>query len=96
VNESPTKAHWLIQGFDGLSKIYERRIDARHISEESVRLLLRTLVAKAALTPDEIVGAHVNKRAHDSNQLLGVARDGPRMRLTCGESPYFTAVYHRN
>ena len=56
------KSHWLIQGFDGLSKIHEWKVDAQHISEENVQLLLKALAGKVGLTPDEIVGAHVNRR----------------------------------
>ena len=95
-NRKPTnRPHWLIQGFDGLSKIYERRIDGRHISEENVQLLLKTLAAKIGLTVDEIVGAYTNRRAQIANGLLHVSRDGPRRRFTCGENPHFIAVYRR-
>jgi len=93
--QKPPAAHWLIQGFDGLSKTHEWRIDAHNISEKNLQLLLRALVAKAGLTLDEIVGAHVNRRARLSNGLLHVSRDGPRLRFTCGDNPYFVADYRR-
>ena len=94
-SKPPERSHWLIQGFDGSSKIHEWKVDAQHISEENVKLLLRTLAGKVGLTPDEIVAAHVNRRARFWNGLLRVSRDGPRKRFTCGENPHFAAVYRR-
>jgi hypothetical protein len=90
-----TTPYWLIQGFDGLSKIHEWKISARYISEDNVRFLLRTLTGRVGQTPDEIVGSYVNRRAPFSKDLLIVSRDGPCLRFTCGENPYFVAVYHR-
>lgn len=84
--KTTNRPHWLIQGFDGLSKIYEWQIDGRHISEENVQLLLKTLVGKVVLTLDEIVGAYANRRAQTANGLLRVSRDGPRLRFTCGRT----------
>jgi hypothetical protein len=89
------RSHWLIQGFDGLSRIGEWRIASTQISVESVQALLRVLAGRAGLTFDEIVAAHLNGRARASTGLLDVKRDGPRMRFTCGENPHFVAVYQR-
>jgi hypothetical protein len=89
------KPHWLIQGFDGLSRLGEWRIESGHISAENVQILLRVLAGRAGLTLDEIVNAHLNGRARGSNGLLDVKRDGPRLRFTCGENPHFVAAYRR-
>jgi hypothetical protein len=52
---------WLIRGYDGTNVIFEARIAAGQLSEKSVKELLRVLTAKAGLTFDEIVGAHLRR-----------------------------------
>ena len=88
-----THAFWLIEGFDGLSPIYQRTVQASHISDENLQRLLQVLTAKAGLTPDEIVAAHTNRRAPGTNEFLRVSREG--QTFTCGDSPFFVARYHR-
>jgi hypothetical protein len=92
---APERDHWLIQGFDGLSPIGEWRIDGRDISTDNVQLLIRSLAARAGLTFDEIVGAHLSGRRVASNGLLDVRRDGPRLNFTCGANPHFVASFRR-
>ena len=79
------RSQWLVQGFDGLSKTPEWRIDGR-VSQDHVQQLLKALVAKVALTLDEIVGAYATQRSQAANSLLRVSRDGPRLRFACGHS----------
>ncbi len=90
-----SRPYWLIEGFDGLTRIHEWKVDARSISEEAVQHLLRALTAKVGLTPDEIVGAYTNRRSRAANGPLQVRREGPYLRFSCGDSPFFTAVYTR-
>jgi len=87
------KKYWLIQGYDSLTKIYERRVEGSHLTENQVQPMLMTLAAKAGLTFDEIVGAFAKRRTKTRNDLLKVQRDGPGLRFTCGENPYFIAIY---
>jgi len=87
------KRYWLIEGYDGLTKIYERKVEGSHLTENQVPPMLMTLAAKAGLTLDEIVGAYARRRSKTRNDLLRVQRDGPRLRFTCGENPYFIAIY---
>jgi len=82
---------WKIEGYDSLSKIYEKEFKAGCISEKQIRLALQSLVAKAGLDFDEIIGAHAKRGTKISNDLLLVQRDGPDLRLMCGDNPYFTA-----
>jgi len=87
---------WRIQGFDGLTKIYESHVPLAQLSDERVRALLMTLVARAGLTYDEIVEAYSLKRRNTrrpsiANTLLKVQRDGLRSRFTCGKNPFFVA-----
>lgn len=86
------KRSWRIRGFDGLTQIYRRDLDAHHIGENQVQALLMALAAKAGLDFDEIVGAYASRRADIANDLLTVGRDGPGPRFSCGNNPYFTAV----
>jgi hypothetical protein len=83
---------WVIRGFDGLNQIYERKLRLSHLAEGEVGPLLKTLVAKAGLTLDEIVGAYATRRSRMKNDLLRVQRDGPELRFSCGDNPHFSAV----
>ena len=85
------QTHWLIQGYDSQTKIYERRISIGQLTEKQVEALLKALVSKAGLTFNDIVGAFVKKRTRIANQLLAVNRDGPGPRFMCGGNPFFTA-----
>lgn len=86
-----TKTHWLIQGYDSLDKIYEKRVKIGQITEGQIEALLMAMVAKAGLTCDEIVGAYAKKRTKLSNPLLLVTRHHPERSFKCGENPFFTA-----
>lgn len=88
-----SKPHWLIRGYDGLDVIFEKRIASGLLSEKQVEQLLRTLTAKAGLTFDEIVGAHLKRRARAANDLLIIKRPGPELRFFCGENPHFAATH---
>jgi hypothetical protein len=84
-----TKTYWLIQGFDSTTKIYEKRIDASHMTRGQAMSLLKALVAKAGLTFDEIVGAYVKKQARIANGHLSVQKEGPYPVFFCGSNPHF-------
>jgi len=87
--EKENSPYWLIEGFDSTHKIYERRVGAGQLTENQARALLRTLVAKAGLTFDEIVGAYAKKRTRIANVHLDVHRDGPYPVFWCGDNPHF-------
>jgi hypothetical protein len=82
---------WKIEGYDSLSKIYEKEFKAGCISEKQVQAALQALVAKAGLGFDEIVGAYAKRKTRIANDLLLVQKDGPCLRFMCGDNPYFTA-----
>jgi hypothetical protein len=84
--------HWLIQGFDGQRKIYERKVGLGQLSEKQVEAILKALAAKAGLDFDEIIGAYATRGTKIANDLLRVQRDGPSPRFSCGENPYFIAL----
>jgi hypothetical protein len=87
--------HWLIEGYDGGNKIYERRVDAGQLTENQARALIQALVAKAGLTFDEIVGAYAKKRTRIANVHLDVHRDGPYPVFWCGNNPHFVISARR-
>jgi hypothetical protein len=75
------KKYWLIQGYDSLTLIYEKRVACGQLTDEQVKALLKALVAKAGLTFDEIIGAYAKRRTKIANDLLLVQRDGPSRYL---------------
>ena len=86
-----TEHYWLIRGYDGMTKIYEKRVPVGQLTENQLKAVLMALTAKAGLSFDEIVGAYVKKATRMHNDLLCVRRDGPYCRFFCGTAPYFIA-----
>lgn len=84
-----SKTYWLIQGYDGTTKIYERRIESGQMTVSQVKDLLKALVAKAGLTFDEIVGAYAKRGTKIANDHLLVQKDGPYPTFHCGSNPHF-------
>jgi hypothetical protein len=82
---------WLIEGYDGFTLIYERRVDIGQLTQDQVKALLMALTAKAGLTFDEILGAYAKRRTKIANDLLQVHREGPYTIFTCGVGPHFRA-----
>ncbi len=81
---------WHIEGYEGLTKIYDRKLSIGYFSEAQLKSLLMALTAKAGLNMDEVVGAYVRKNSKIHNNLLVVKR-GFRAEFSCGENPYFIA-----
>ena len=82
-------AHWLIEGYDGAKKIYERRVDYGQLTTDQAKALIRALTAKAGLTFDEIVGAYAKKRTQIATAHLDIHKDGPFPVFWCGNQPHF-------
>ena len=70
------KSYWLIQGYEGNRLLYEREIDGGQLIRSQVKPLLRSLVAKAGLSLDEIVGAYAKRGTQIANDLLAVLEEG--------------------
>ena len=83
--------YWHIEGYDSLTKIYDRKVKSGYCGENQIQSLLKALAARAGLSLDEIVGAYARKRSKISNDLLLVRRDGPYQVFTCGGNPHFVA-----
>lgn len=84
-----SKTYWLIRGYEGSTKIYERRIDSGQMTISQGKDLLKALVAKAGLTFDEIVGAYATRRTKIANDHLLVRSDGSSPTFYCGSNPHF-------
>lgn len=67
---------WKIEGYNSLSKIYEKELKSGCLSEKQIQAVLQSLVAKAALDFDEIVGAYAKRGTRIANDLL----QEPRVR----------------
>jgi len=74
-----------------MAKIYEKEMKIGCCSEKQIRAVLQSLVAKAGMDFDEIVGAYAKRGTRIANDLLLVQKDGPYPKFNCGVNPYFTA-----
>jgi len=82
---------WKIEGYDSLTKIYEKELKLGCFSEKQIQAVLQSLVAKAGMDFDEIVGAYAKRGTKGANNLLGVHKDRRHHQFMCGINPYFTA-----
>jgi hypothetical protein len=82
--------HWLIRGYEGTDKIYERKVGAGVFGGRQIEMLLMALAAKH-LTFDEILGACAKKNTKLHNKLLAVHRESSFHMLSCGQDQFFTA-----
>jgi hypothetical protein len=82
---------WMIEGYDGSRKIFQTQLNVNKLGRNQITALLKTLTAKAGLTFDEIVGAHLKKRTKGSTEHLCVNDDPQHHALTCGSNPHFVA-----
>lgn len=81
------KKNWIIEGWDGTSRIFKGKISSS-ISNENLKQMLRILTARyAELSGEEIIGCF------DRNEykLLEVSKEQLRDKYSCGENPFFTA-----
>jgi len=83
--------YWKIEGYDGLTKIYETETKIGCFSEKQIRVVLQSLVAKAGMDFDEIVGAYAAKKCKVANNLLHVHKDHRNYHFMCGVNPHFSA-----
>ena len=89
---SHKRKYWRIVGYNSTRKIYEDTMLLGCCSEREMEALLRALVAKAALTYEEIVDSYAKRNTRRHASHLEVQRDaGARFILNCGSNPYFTA-----
>lgn len=84
------KRYWHIEGYNGLKKIYDRKVRFGYFSENQIQNLLKTLSAKAGdHNLDEIVGAYEKKKTKIANELLSIQKNGTYPVYSCGSNPHF-------
>lgn len=84
--------YWKIEGYDGVQKVFEKKLRVWAFSENQIQAALKTLAAKASLDCDEILGAYARKGSKEANTLLVVHRSQAKPVFTCGENPHFIAT----
>ena len=80
------KSFYEIKVYDGMELLFEREESVGRIGEVRLRDLLQALVVKHALTFEEIVDGHLNRKARGYRPLPEVRQDRGvrRFQLTCG------------
>ena len=65
---------WEITGWDGSQQIFQTTVPCGRITVDQLDALLRALVAKFALTPQEIVGSYLKRRVKGYMAHLEVSK----------------------
>lgn len=86
---------WEITGWDSFEQIFQTTVSCAKITEVQLHALLRALAAKFGLTPREIVGSYLKRRAKGYMPHLEISKSNSTERRTtdhsCGDNPYFIA-----
>ncbi len=80
---------------DGMEQtlLYEKKVLYGQITENSMKSILQTLVAKISLTEGEIISSYAKMRTRIyANHLEVTYSRGGSYMLTCGDNPYVTAT----
>ncbi len=87
------KRSWLIQGYDGLQPLFQKKLSSS-LSEKEVIGLLQRLAARD-LSIEEVIRASLRRSMKPYSSALQVKRE-PRERtiLSCGENPHYIASLH--
>ncbi|TCJ12766.1 hypothetical protein EZJ19_11020 [Parasulfuritortus cantonensis] len=86
------KRYWRVIGYDSTNQIYERQFPLGIMPQNQMAAALRSLVASAGLTFDEILDCHTRKNAKIHRELLEVRTESqPHFSMTCGLNPHFIA-----
>ena len=87
------KKIWVIQGFDGTTKLFEHTIDVGQISAPKLQELLKTLTAKISLTEREIIRDYAKRGTRAHTSFLEVTHlQGGKFGYSCGTNPYVIAI----
>ena len=84
------KRFWLIECFDGTTKLFEREVPESHLSELQMEEVLRNLACRD-LNIDEIISASVNRRSKRTSHLQVRRETQAPFSLRCGENPFYVA-----
>jgi hypothetical protein len=87
------KRSWLVQGYDGLEPIFQRKLPSS-MSEKEIGALLQRLAARD-LSVSETINASLRKGMRARSSALEVKREHrQRFILSCGENPHYIASLH--
>ena len=90
---NPQKRRWLLQGYDGLEPMFQRKLSSS-LSEKEISALLQRLAARDLSIP-ELMGASLRKSMKGYNSALEVRRETrERIILSCGSNPHYVASQH--
>ncbi|MCB9982160.1 MAG: hypothetical protein H6861_00590 [Rhodospirillales bacterium] len=81
-----TKKYWLIEGYDSLDRIYERKIPVGSMTDSQITNALKALAAKEGLDLNEIIGAYAKRKTKVANDLLEVRRTSPFLDMNVEET----------
>ena len=85
---------WEITLYSSTRELFSTEIPLGSTSERMIAELLKTLVAKAGLTDDEIADCFTkrNTKRHANHLDVTTEGAGTRYTMTCGQNPYAVAV----
>lgn len=87
------KRAWLIQGYDGVTLLFKRKISSA-LSESEVTTLLKRLAARD-LNVNEVLAASLRKSMKGYFPGLHVTQEAqPQVILSCGSNPHYVASRH--
>lgn len=96
MNHIKIEPHWKIQGWDGTTKLFEHRINVGQITDKRMNDLIKVVAAKISLSEHEIISGYAKKGTKAYSNYLEVQKlEGEKYMLSCGTSPYVTAVVVR-
>ena len=85
------KRYWKIQGWDSTTKLFEHKIAVGVVPD--IKILLKVLTAKVALTEEEIISSFVKKGTKSHCDHLVIQNlQGNKFMWSCGSNPYVIAV----
>jgi hypothetical protein len=88
---------WLIRGYRGLEKVFERKLPLGFLSETEMIQLLQRLYCKH-LDIDEIINASLRKNAKDYASFLEHDKEAKadRFSISVGHNPWYIASVTRD
>jgi len=90
-----SKRFWIIRGYDGLCKIYERRLPLGCLSEKEITAMMQRLASRH-LTENEIVNASLRKNAKAHAPFLNVRRDNMKSQFSIGQNPHYIVFIEKS
>ena len=92
MSKQAAKKYWKICAWDSTDLLFEKRVGFGQITERSMEKIPQALVAKLALSEDEIIACYARKNTNIYKDHLKVDHlRGKKNIFSCGHNPYVTA-----